>query len=240
MSVGLSAPRIEDRLQRSWPVGQVPDRAVVAACRLTTGCGRRVGSWGWSVRMTINGDLIGYARVSTWEQNTELQRDALLEAGCIRTFEETASGTNTDRPQLAAALDFVRPGDTLVVWRLDRLGRSLKHLMETVALLNERGVGFRSLHESIDTTTSTGRLVFHNFGALAEFERDLIVDRTRAGLNAARERGAKPGRRPSLSVDQAAVVRQMAAEGRHTTRAIAEVVGVSRATVYRCLTSAKH
>lgn len=190
--------------------------------------------------MTISNNLIGYARVSTWDQTTELQLDALQDAGCLRVFEETASGTKTDRPQLAAALDFVRPGDTLVVWRLDRLGRSLKHLMETVAWLGDRDVGFRSLHESIDTTTSTGRLVFHIFGALAEFERDLIVDRTRAGLMAARERGSRPGRRPSLSSDQVAVVRQMAAEGRLTTSAIAEVVGVSRATVYRCLTTSSN
>lgn len=189
--------------------------------------------------MTDNSDLIGYARVSTWDQTTELQNDALREAGCIRIFEETASGTRPDRPQLAAALDFARTGDTLVVWRLDRLGRSLKHLMETVSALEERGVGFRSLHESIDTTTSTGRLVFHIFGALAEFERDLIVDRTRAGLAAARERGARPGRRPSLSEDQVAVVRQMAREERYTTAAIAEVVGVSRATIYRCLTAVR-
>lgn len=190
--------------------------------------------------MTSANNLIGYARVSTWDQTTELQLDALQDAGCLRVFEETASGTKTDRPQLAAALDFVRPGDTLVVWRLDRLGRSLKHLMETVAWLGDRDVGFRSLHESIDTTTSTGRLVFHIFGALAEFERDLIVDRTRAGLMAARERGSRPGRRPSLSSDQVAVVRQMAAEGRFTTSAIAEVVGVSRATVYRCLTTSSN
>lgn len=188
--------------------------------------------------MTDNSDLIGYARVSTWDQTTELQNDALLEAGCMRIFEETASGTRIDRPQLAAALDFARTGDTLVVWRLDRLGRSLKHLMETVAVLEERGVGFRSLHESIDTTTSTGRLVFHIFGALAEFERDLIVDRTKAGLAAARDRGSRPGRRPSLSEDQIAVVRQMARDERFTTAAIAEVVGVSRATIYRCLTAA--
>ena len=186
--------------------------------------------------MERTGDLIGYARVSTWDQTTELQNDALLQAGCIRIFEETASGTKTDRPQLRAALDFTRAGDTLVVWRLDRLGRSLQHLMETVTWLGDRDVGFRSLHESIDTTTSTGRLVFHIFGALAEFERDLIVDRTRAGLAAARARGARPGRRPSLSSDQIAVVRQMAAEGQFTTAAIAQVVGVSRATVYRQLT----
>ena len=184
-----------------------------------------------------SGDLVGYARVSTWDQNLDLQTDALHEAGCVRVFTDKASGTRTDRPQLAAALDYVRPGDTLLVWRLDRLGRSLKHLVETVTGLHEREVGFRSLTESIDTTTSTGRLMFHVFAALAEFERDLIVDRTKAGLAAARERGSKPGRKPSLSADQIAVVRRMHAEGTHTVAAIAEVVGVSRATVYRHLAS---
>lgn len=182
-------------------------------------------------------NLVGYARVSTWDQNTELQVTALLSAGCQRIFEETASGTRTDRPQLAAALDYLREGDTLVVWRLDRLGRSLQHLIRTVHELQDRGVGFRSLHESIDTTTSAGRLVFHIFGALAEFERDLIVDRTKAGLAAARERGAKPGRKPSLSANQVAVVRQMRASGDYTVDAIAAVVGVSRATVYRAFAS---
>lgn len=185
--------------------------------------------------MTATGTLIGYARVSTWDQTTKLQMDALQSAGCQRVFEEIASGTRTDRPQLAALLDYVRDGDTIVVWRLDRLGRSLKHLVDTVNALEERGVGFRSIHESIDTTTSTGRLVFHIFAALAEFERDLIVDRTKAGLAAARERGSKPGRKPSLSMDQVAVVRQMRADGRHTVDAIAKVVGVSRATIYRAL-----
>lgn len=189
------------------------------------------------VPMTTAGTLIGYARVSTWDQTTKLQMDALRDAGCHRIFEETASGTRTDRPKLVALLDYVRAGDTLVVWRLDRLGRSLKHLIATVSALEERGVGFRSLHESIDTTTSAGRLVFHIFGALAEFERDLIVDRTRAGLAAARERGSKPGRKPALSSDQVAVVRQMHAAGGHTVEAIAKVVGVSRATVYRALSS---
>jgi DNA invertase Pin-like site-specific DNA recombinase len=148
---------------------------------------------------------------------------------------ETASGARTDRPQLALALDYARPGDTLVVWRLDRLGRSLKHLIDTVGALEERGIGFRSIHENVDTTTSTGKLIFHVFGALAEFERDLIVDRTKAGLAAARQRGATPGRKPSLSADQVNVVRRMHSEGGHTVAQIAGVVGVSRATVYRCL-----
>lgn len=182
-----------------------------------------------------NGSLIGYARVSTWDQTTDMQMDALQGAGCSRIFEETASGTKTDRPQLAAALDYARSGDTLVVWRLDRLGRSLKHLIDTVTLMEQQGVGFRSLHENVDTTSSTGKLVFHIFAALAEFERDLIVDRTKAGLAAARDRGAKPGRRPSLTEDQVEVVCRMHAEGRHTVAAIAQVVGVSRATVYRAL-----
>jgi DNA invertase Pin-like site-specific DNA recombinase len=179
--------------------------------------------------------FIGYARVSTWDQTPQLQLDALRDAGCLRIFEETASGARTDRPQLALALDYARPGDTLVVWRLDRLGRSLKHLIDTVGALEERGIGFRSLHENVDTTTSTGKLVFHIFAALAEFERDLIVDRTKAGLAAARQRGATPGRKPSLSADQVTVVRRMYSEGAHTVAQIAGVVGVSRATVYRCL-----
>lgn len=187
--------------------------------------------------MTTSGTLVGYARVSTWDQTTQSQMDALRSAGCHRIFEETASGTRTDRPQLAALLDYVREGDTLVVWRLDRLGRSLKHLIETVTALEQRGVAFRSIHENIDTTTSAGRLVFHIFGALAEFERDLIVDRTKAGLAAARERGSKPGRKPSLSADQVAVVRRMHTGGEHTVDAIAKVVGVSRATVYRALST---
>lgn len=181
------------------------------------------------------GTLIGYARVSTWDQNLDLQVGALTEAGCVRVFTDTASGTRTDRPQLAAAIDYLRPGDTLTVWRLDRLGRSLKHLVETVSSLEQDGIGFKSLHESIDTTTATGRLVFHIFAALAEFERDLIVDRTKAGLAAARERGSKPGRKPSLSPGQVEVVRGLHRAGEHTVSEVAAIVGVSRATVYRVL-----
>src|SRR5512135_78890 len=128
------------------------------------------------------GMLVGYARVSTEDQNLDLQRDALTEAGCERIFTDVASGAKDDRTGLAEALAFLRPGDTLVVWKLDRLGRSLKHLIETVTTLQAHQVGFRSLQESIDTTTSGGKLIFHVFGALAEFERDLIRERTQAGL----------------------------------------------------------
>ena len=136
---------------------------------------------------------IGYARVSTGDQNLDLQRDALQKAGCDRILEDRASGAKAPRPGLDAALDYVRRGDTLVVWRLDRLGRSLKDLIQLVGELDERGIGLRSLHESIDTTSSSGKLVFHIFGALAEFERNLIRERTRAGLQAARARGRKGG-----------------------------------------------
>lgn len=180
-----------------------------------------------------SGSLIGYARVSTADQNLDLQTDALQEAGCARIFTDKASGTLADRPQLSAALDYMRPGDTLTVWRLDRLGRSLRHLVDTVTNLQERGVGFRSLQESIDTTTTGGRLVFHVFCALAEFERDLVRERTHAGLAAARARGRVGGRKPSLSPDQVAVARRLYAEGNHTVAEIARIVGVSRATVYR-------
>lgn len=181
------------------------------------------------------GALVGYARVSTSDQCTDLQLTALRDVGCDRIYEEKASGTRTDRPELAAALDYLRPGDTLVVWSLSRLGRSLKHLIDTVTGLDDRQVGFRSVTENIDTTSATGRLVFHLLAALSQFERDLVSDRTSAGLAAARERGAKPGRKPSLTPDQVAVVQAMHATGAHTVSAIAAVVGVSRATVYRHL-----
>ncbi len=184
---------------------------------------------------TSTGSLIGYCRVSTADQNLDLQKDALQQAGCARLFSDTASGSVADRPQLAAALDFLRSGDTLVVWKLDRLGRSLKHLVETVLALQDRGVGFRSLQESIDTTTPGGRLVFHIFCALAEFERDLIRERTRAGLTAARARGRVGGRKPSLTPQKVALVRRLYDEKKHTVSEIAQMVGVSRATIYRHL-----
>jgi DNA invertase Pin-like site-specific DNA recombinase len=181
------------------------------------------------------GDLLGYARVSTFDQNPDLQRDALKAAGCFRVFTDKASGTLDNRKQLAKVLDQLRPGDTLVVWRLDRLGRSLTHLIETVTTLAERKIGFRSLTENIDTTTASGKLIFHIFGSIAEFERDLIRDRTMAGLAAARARGRIGGRPPALSPDKLAIARQMHASRRHTMQAIAKVVGVSRSTLYRHL-----
>ncbi|WP_344144354.1 recombinase family protein, partial [Polymorphospora rubra] len=143
--------------------------------------------------------LIGYARVSTTDQRHALQTDALTTAGCTRTFTDTASGKLDERPGLAQVLDYLRAGDTLVVWRLDRLGRSVQHLTTTVAGLAERGIEFRSLTEGIDTSTAAGKLIFHIFASLAEFERSLIVERTRAGLDAAAARGRKGGRPPKMT-----------------------------------------
>lgn len=183
------------------------------------------------------GALLGYARVSTGEQDAALQLDALEQVGCARVFSDTASGALQERPELTRLLDHLREGDTLVVWRLDRLGRSLRHLVDTVTGLAERGVGFRSLQESIDTTTPGGRLVFHVFAALAEFERDLIRERTHAGLAAARARGRRGGRPSVMTADKLAVAREMYASGEHTVSAIAETVGVSRASIYRHLPS---
>src|SRR4051794_14204731 len=133
--------------------------------------------------------LVGYARVSTTDQNPQMQLDALQGAGCVRVFEDKASGTLAERPELIAALEYLRDGDTLCVWRLDRLGRSLRHLVQVIGNLHERGIGFRSLTENIDTATPTGTLMLHLFAAFAQFERDLTVERTRAGLAAARARG---------------------------------------------------
>src|SRR5687767_15935120 len=144
--------------------------------------------------------LIGYARISTNEQHLHLQQDALKSAGCLKIFTDTISGAKSERKGLTEALDFIRGGDTLVVWRLDRLGRSLKDLIERITELHSRNIGFKSLTEQIDTTTSGGKLVFHIFGALAEFERDLIRERTQAGLRAARARG-RTGGRPKVLAD---------------------------------------
>ena len=137
--------------------------------------------------------LIGYARVSTHDQTVHLQQDALEKIGCVKIFTDTATGSSFERKGLDEALSYVRDGDTLVVWRLDRLGRSLRHLIDTVTRLNERNIGFKSITEQIDTTTPGGKLIFHIFGALAEFERDLIRERTQAGLTAARARGRGAG-----------------------------------------------
>jgi DNA invertase Pin-like site-specific DNA recombinase len=182
--------------------------------------------------------LVGYARVSTTDQTLALQRDALTKAGCTRIFTDTASGSRTDRSGLDQALSFVRDGeDTLVVWRLDRLGRSLRHLIEVITQLQERGIGFRSLQEQIDTTTSGGKLIFHVFGALAEFERDLIRERTQAGLQAARARGRLGGRRPVLDPRKAQIAQQLYDAKTHTIADICRTLRVSRATLYRSLTT---
>lgn len=169
------------------------------------------------------------------EQNARLQTDALKTAGCVRVFTDRASGALDERRQLAKLFEQVRPGDTVVVWRLDRLGRSLRHLIDTVNALADRQVGFRSLTENIDTTTSGGKLVFHIFGALAEFERELIAERTRAGLEAARARGRIGGRPTVMSPDKVATARSMYASKEYTVQAIARVLGVSRASIYRHL-----
>ena len=178
--------------------------------------------------------LIGYARVSTDDQTLDLQRDALSKAGCEKVYEETASGARADRPVLAEALSYIRKGDTLVVWRLDRLGRSLRHLIEVVGELQSRGIGFKSVAEQIDTTTPGGKLVFHVFGALAEFERDLIRERTHAGLAAARARG-RTGGRPKKLADpkKLALAQRMYADGQTEVAMICRTLGISRATFYR-------
>lgn len=179
--------------------------------------------------------LIGYARVSTTDQKAELQIDALKAAGCQRVFTDRASGALTSRPQLDRMLDHLREGDVVLVWRLDRLGRSLKNLIALVEDLADRGVGFRSLTESIDTTTANGKLFFSIMGALAEFERELIRERTLAGLEAARARGRVGGRPSKMTPEKLRVAREMYDSKEHTVEAIAETVGVSRKTVYRHL-----
>lgn len=182
-------------------------------------------------------ELIGYARVSTGEQDPALQLDALTGAGCGRVFTEKACGVLARRPQLDAALDYARAGDSLVVWRLDRLGRSLRHLVELVEDLVERGVALRSLAEGIDTATPTGRMTLHVFGALAEFERELNRERSAAGVAAAKARGAQLGRRPVMTPARLATARQLQACGHYTAAEIAATLGISRATLYRHLAS---
>ena len=183
--------------------------------------------------------LVGYARVSTQDQKPELQHDALIGAGCEKVFTEKRSGAKADRPELIAALEYMREGDTLVVWKLDRLARSMKQLIETVEMLDGRGIGFRSLTEAIDTTTPGGRLVFHIFGALAEFERSIIQERTRAGLDAARARGRKGGRPPKLSENDVKAAKALLSDPEITVAEIAKRLGVSPATLYRHIPSAR-
>ncbi|WP_026280497.1 recombinase family protein [Thioalkalivibrio sp. ALE28] len=176
---------------------------------------------------------VGYARVSTRDQDPSLQTDALREAGCDRIYEDRASGAQRDRPQLREALDYMRQGDVLVVWRLDRLARSMRQLITTVEDLEERGVEFQSLTESIDTTTPGGKLVFHVFGAVAEFERSIMQERTRAGLDAARQRGRTGGRPPALTKDQLAFAWTVLSHSDAPVRELAKQLSVSPATLYR-------
>lgn len=180
---------------------------------------------------------VGYARVSTPDQKLDLQTDALAAAGCERIFSDTAGGATAVRPGLDQALAFLRPGDALVVWKLDRLGRSLKHLVEAVTALQDQGIGFLSLQESIDTTTAGGKLVFHIFSALAEFEREIIRERTRAGLAAARARGRSGGRPRKLDPAKVQMARALHQDPAVSVKHICAALGVSRATLYRALRS---
>ncbi len=179
--------------------------------------------------------LIGYARVSTDDQTLDSQLDALEAAGCAsrRIYTDTVSGARSDRPGLAKALEILREGDTLVVWRLDRLGRSLPHLLQLVEDLKTRNIGLRSLTESIDTTTPSGELIFHIFGALAQFERNLIRERTLAGLKAARARGRKGGGRYKLDEKQIAHAKTLYADKTNTIDDICKTLRISRATLWR-------
>ena len=180
--------------------------------------------------------LIGYARVSTQDQTLALQRDALAKAGCERVFTDTASGSLAERRGLEEALEFARPGDTLVVWRLDRLGRSLRHLIDAITHVQDKGIGFKSLTEAIDTTTGGGKLVFHVFAALAEFERDIIRERTHAGLTAVRARGRNGGRPKAAALADAkkvAVAQSLYDDKSLSIGEICKTLRVSRSTLYR-------
>jgi DNA invertase Pin-like site-specific DNA recombinase len=182
--------------------------------------------------------LIGYARVSMGDQHLDLQQDALQQTGCEKVFVDHITGRSVTRPGFERTMEVLRPGDTLVVWRLDRLGRSLKHLIEVVAELEKKAIGLKSLTEAIDTTTAGGKLMFHIFGALAEFERHLIAERTQAGLAAARARGRKGGRPPALSTQQQEVAVSLYEEGRRSVKEICRILGISKPTLYAYLRKA--
>ena len=177
--------------------------------------------------------LIGYARVSTTLQNSDLQQDALEQAGCEKIFTDKISGTVAERPALTKVKEILRRGDVLVVWRLDRLGRSLKDLIEWMNYLDQEGIALKSLQESIDTSTATGKLVFHVFGAMAEFERNLIKERTQAGLSAARARGRVGGRPKRLSEDKRKLAVRLYNEKQHSLDAICEMMGITKPTLYK-------
>jgi DNA invertase Pin-like site-specific DNA recombinase len=176
---------------------------------------------------------IGYARVSTADQNLDLQNDALDSAGCENIYTDKMSGAKTARPGLDQILSVLRKDDTLVVWKLDRLGRSLKHLIQVMNILDERGIYFKSVQESLDTSTPGGKLIFHVFGALAEFERDIIRERTLAGLAAARARGRKGGRPRKLSKKQVEMAKNLMKDISIPIAEICKTLGVSKATLYR-------
>ncbi|PWY55654.1 transposon DNA-invertase [Legionella qingyii] len=176
---------------------------------------------------------VGYARVSTHEQNLDLQLDELKRAGCEQIFTDKISGSISERPGLEKVENFLREGDVLVVWRLDRLGRSLKHLISYVSKLEEKGIGFHSVTEAINTETPSGKFMFHVFGALSEFERNLIKERTLAGLEAARARGRQGGRPEKLSGEQKELVRTLYANKKHSIQSICKMVGVGKTTLYK-------
>jgi DNA invertase Pin-like site-specific DNA recombinase len=179
--------------------------------------------------------LLGYARVSTQDQTLDLQTDALSSAGCEKIFTDTMSGAKAERQGLQEAMDHLRAGDTLVVWRLDRLGRTLKHLIGTISDLSDQGIGFKSLQEIMDTTTSGGKLIFHVFGALAEFEREVIRERTNAGLQAARARGRLGGRPTIQSLDpkKVALAQKLYADRSMPVKEICDTLRIGRSTLYR-------
>lgn len=183
--------------------------------------------------------LIGYARVSTDDQNLNLQRDALKQAGCSRIYEDRLSGAKVARPGLTKALEVARSGDVLVVWRLDRLGRSLKDLIQMVETLGERGIELHSLTEALATTSTSGKLIFHLFGALAEFERNLIQERTQAGLTAARARGRKGGRPKALDPSKRKLALKLYNERQHTIAEICRIMGISKPTLYSYIAEAE-
>ena len=183
--------------------------------------------------------LVGYARVSTQDQNLALQRDALDAVGCERFFEDKATGANADRPGLKDALDFMRPGDTLVIWKLSRLGRSTKQLIETVQELQAKGIELKSLNESIDTGSASGKLMFTIIAAFAQFERDNMIENTKAGLDAARARGKTGGRPPKLDESKAALARELAQDKTRPIKEICDLLKISRTTFYKYTASAE-
>lgn len=206
------------------------------------GSGTETGSRGFSSERApsrVQIMLIGYARVSTQDQNLELQREALTRAGCRKIFEDKVSGTRADRPGLAKALEILREDDTLVVWKLDRLGRSVKQLVDLVGELHKQGAQFKSLTDAIDTGTPSGRFFFHVMASLAEMERELTIERTRAGLEVARQLGRKGGRKPKMTDSKIASARKLLASG-VPPRDVARNLGVSIPTLYRWVPASTH